>query len=142
MDADTDAVVDDSSAGLAGAPGSTDDAAAATRGNQGTRHMRRAIVTFSLCWIAWCGAPHSNTLPLAFGMTPTEASNALGVPLMHLSGRRGGSEILVATGEAHIPGYYGSDYGIALQFRNNRLTGWKKDWRLRKIDEEPSGRLR
>jgi hypothetical protein len=96
--------------------------------------VRRAVVTFSLCWFAWCGAPHSNTLPLAFGMTPTEASNALGVPLMHLSGRPGGSEILVATGNAGIPGFYGSDYGVALQFRNNRLTGWKKDWRLRKLD--------
>jgi hypothetical protein len=94
--------------------------------------MRRAVVTFSLCWFAWCGAPHSNTLPLAFGMTPTEASLALGVPLVHLSGRRGGSEIFVATGDAGIPGFYPSDYGVALQFRNNRLTGWKKDWRLRK----------
>jgi hypothetical protein len=96
--------------------------------------VRRTVVTFSLCWLAWCGAPHSNTLPLAFGMTPTEASTALGVPLMHLSGRPGGSEILVATGNAGIPGFYGSDYGVALQFRNNRLTGWKKDWRLRKFD--------
>ena len=120
-------MVDDNLVGLAGAPGSTDDAAE----TWGT--MRRAIVTFSLCWLAWCGAPHSNTLPLAFGMTPTEASNALGVPLVHLSGRRGGSEILVATGDAGIPGFYPSDYGIAMQFRNNRLTGWKKDWRLRKI---------
>jgi len=40
---------------------------------------------------------------------------------------------LVATGDAGIPGFYPSDYGVALQFRNNRLTGWKKDWRLRKI---------
>jgi len=96
--------------------------------------MRRAIVTFSLCWLAWCGAPHSNTLPLAFGMTPTEASTALGVPLVHLSGRPGGSEILVTTGRAGIPGFYPSQYGVALQFRNNRLTGWKKDWRVGKID--------
>jgi hypothetical protein len=118
-------VVDDSSAGLAGTRGSTDDAAEM----RGT--MRRAVVTVSLCWLAWCGAPHSNTLPLFFGMTPAEASLALGVPLVHLSGRPGGSEILVAAGNARIPGFYGSDYGIAMQFRNNRLTGWKKDWRLR-----------
>jgi hypothetical protein len=121
-------IVDESSTGLAGAPGSNEDAAE-TRGT-----MRRAVVTFSLCWLAWCGAPHSNTLPLAFGMTPTEASHALGVPLVHLSGRPGGSEILVATGGAGIPGFYPSDYGVALQFRNNRLTGWKKDWRLHKFD--------
>ncbi len=95
--------------------------------------MRRAIVTFSLCWLAWSRAPHLNTFALAFGMTPTEASTAFGGPLVHLSGRGGGSEILVATGDAGIPGFYPSDYGVALQFRNNRLTGWKKDWRLRKI---------
>jgi hypothetical protein len=116
-------IVDESSTGLAGAPGSNEDGA-----------MRRAVVTFSLCWLAWCGAPHSNTLPLAFGMTPTEAAYALGVPLVHLSGRPGGSEILVGTGNVGIPGFYPSDYGVALQFRNNRLTGWKKDWRLRKFD--------
>jgi len=112
--------VDDDLLGLAGAPGSTDYAV-----------MRRAVVTFSLCWLAWCGAPHSNTLPLAFGMTPTEASLALGVPLVHHSGRRG-SEIFVATGAAGIPGFYPSDAAIALQFRNGHLTGWKKDWRLRR----------
>ena len=121
-------IVDDNQPGLAGKPGSTDDAAE----TWGT--MRRAVVTFSLCWLAWCGAPHSNTLPLFFGMTPTEASHALGVPLVHLSGRPGGSEILVGTGYVGIPGFYSSDYGVALQFRNNRLTGWKKDWRLRKFD--------
>jgi len=121
-------IVDESSAGLAGTRQSIDDAAE----RWGT--MRRAVVTLSLCWLAWCGAPHSNTLPLFFGMTPTEASHALGVPLLHLSGRPGGSEILVAAGNARIPGFYPSDYGVALQFRNNRLTGWKKDWRLRKFD--------
>jgi hypothetical protein len=121
-------IVDESSPGLADAPGSNEDAA----GTWGT--MRRAVVTFSLCWLAWCGEPHSNTLPLFFGMTPTEASLALGVPLLHLSGRPGGSEILVGAGNARVPGFYGSDYGVALQFRNNRLTGWKKDWRLRKFD--------
>jgi hypothetical protein len=95
--------------------------------------MRRAIVTFSLCWLAWCGAPHSNTLPLSFGMTPTQASQALGVPLVHLSGRRGGSEILVATGDAHS-WLLSVRLRSSAVFRNNRLTGWKKDWRLRKFD--------
>jgi hypothetical protein len=70
-------------------------------------------------------------LPLAFGMTPAEAELALGVPLVHYLGRRS-SEIYVASGPARIPGFYPTDYGIALQFRNGRLTGWKKDWQLRK----------
>jgi len=93
--------------------------------------MRRAVATLSLCWLAWCGASGSSTLPLAFGMTPAEASLALGMPLAYLSGPRG-AEIFVVTGAAGIPGYYPSDAAIALQFRNGRLTGWKKDWRLRR----------
>jgi hypothetical protein len=63
-------------------------------------------------------------------MTPAEASLALEMPLVYHSGRRG-SEILVATAPAGIPGYYPTDFAIALQFRNGRLTGWKKDWQLR-----------
>jgi hypothetical protein len=93
--------------------------------------MRRIVTTFCLCWLAWCGAPRSNTLPLAYGMTPAEAERALGTPLFHLSGRRDGSEILGATGSAGIPGFYPTEYAIALQFRKGRLTGWKKDWQLR-----------
>lgn len=93
--------------------------------------MRRAFATCCVCWLAWCGAPHSNTLPLAYGMTPRQAALALGAPLVYHSGRRG-SEIYVAAAPADIPGFYPSDFGIALQFRNNRLTGWKKDWWLRR----------
>ena len=93
--------------------------------------MRRFVVTCCVCWLAWCGAPRENTLPLAFGMTPAEAEHALGVPLIHYSGRRS-SELYVATGPVGIPGFYPSDYAIALQFRNGKLTGWKKDWQLRR----------
>jgi hypothetical protein len=94
--------------------------------------MRRIIASLSLCWLAWCGVPPgSNTLPLAFGMTPAEASAALALPLIYHSGRRG-SEIYVAAGPAGIPGFYPTDFGIALQFRSGRLTGWKKDWQLRR----------
>ena len=94
--------------------------------------MRRAIITFSLCWLAWCGAPHSNTLPLAFGMTLPEAGAALGVPLFYYSGHHG-SEIYLAYGQAMVVGAYPVASAIALQFRNGRLTGWKKDWRLRRF---------
>ena len=94
-------------------------------------HMRRAFATCCVCWLAWCGAPHANTQPLAHGMTVAQAARALGEPLVYHSGRRG-AEIYVAAGAAGIPGIDPSDAGIALQFRNGRLTGWKKDWQLRR----------
>jgi hypothetical protein len=94
--------------------------------------MRRIIVTVCVCWLAFCGATKSNVLPLRYGMTPTEASLALGLPLNYLSGR-GGSKIYVAVGEVDMRGtYYPVDTALALQFRNNRLTGWKQDWQLRR----------
>jgi hypothetical protein len=93
--------------------------------------MRRAIASLCVCWAAWCGAVGSNTAPLAFGMTPPEASAALGMPLTYHSGR-GGSKIYIANGLEGVPGYYPVDTAIALQFRRGRLTGWKYDWRLRR----------
>jgi hypothetical protein len=92
---------------------------------------RQAIASLCVCWLAWCGAPRANTVPLAFGMTPDEASAALGLPLTYHSGRPG-SEIFIAVGHAGIPGFYPTDHGIALQFRRGRLTGWKKDWQLQR----------
>jgi hypothetical protein len=94
--------------------------------------MRRAIASLCVCWLAWCGAPRANTIPLAFGMTPGEASAALGLPLTYHSGRPG-AEIFIAVAPAGIPGFYPTDHGIALQFRRGRLTGWKKDWQLRRL---------
>jgi hypothetical protein len=82
-----------------------------------------------VCWLAFCGAPRSNTLPLAFGMTPKEASAALGLPLTYHSGRHG-SKIYLAVGSEPIPGFYPVDKGVALQFRRGHLTGWKQDWHL------------
>lgn len=93
--------------------------------------MRRAVASLCVCWLAYCGAPRSNTLPLAFGMTPKQAAFALGVPLSRHSGRAG-SKIAIAVGLANIPGYYPVDTGLALQFRRGRLTGWKQDWQLRR----------
>jgi hypothetical protein len=88
------------------------------------------IAQLCLCWLIWCGAPDSNTEPLAFGMTQQEASAALGVPLVRYSAHHG-SEILIGVMPAGIPGYYPTKHTIALQFRRGRLTGWKKDWDLR-----------
>jgi hypothetical protein len=93
--------------------------------------MRRLIASLSVCWFAYCGAPGTNTLPLVFGMTPEEASHALGLPLTYYAGRPG-SEIYLALAPAGIPGFYPTDMALALQFRRGRLTGWKKDWRLRR----------
>ena len=74
---------------------------------------------------AWI-AP-TNRLPLSFGMTPEEASLALGVPL-YCARCRGSNELLLA-----IPNVKGAALsfrsdGLYLQFRKGRLTGWKGDW--------------
>jgi hypothetical protein len=92
--------------------------------------MKRVVASLLMCWAAFCGT-QSNTAPLAFGMTPAEASIALGVPLVYYSGGPG-SEIYLAYGSPGIPGFYPVDSALALQFRKGQLTGWKKDWRLRR----------
>ena len=92
--------------------------------------MRRVVASLCVCWAAFCGT-QSNIVPLNFGMTPEEVSSALGVPLVYYSGRAG-SEIYLAYGSPGIPGFYPVDSALALQFRKGQLTGWKKDWRLRR----------
>jgi hypothetical protein len=107
------------STGLARAPEWIEDGA-----------MKRVVVSLWVCFAVYCGA-QSNTAPLAFGMTPDQASSALGVPLVYHSGPQG-SEILLAYGSAGVPGFYPVDSALALQFRKGHLTGWKKDWRVRR----------
>jgi len=69
---------------------------------------------------------------LVFGMTQDEASAALGVPLIYVSGRAG-SEIYAADQAARIPGaFYPSEERLFLQFRQGRLTGWKGEWEINK----------
>ena len=92
--------------------------------------MKRVIASLCICWAAFCGT-QSNTAPLVFGMTPQEASIALGVPLVYYAGGPG-SEIYLAYGAPGVPGFYPVDSALALQFRKGQLTGWKKDWRLRR----------
>jgi hypothetical protein len=93
--------------------------------------MKRVLASVWMCWAAYCGY-QSNTIPLAFGMTLDEAALALGVPLYYYSGHHG-SEIYVAYGQAGLPRAYPVASAIALQFRGGHLTGWKKDWRLRRF---------
>jgi hypothetical protein len=75
-----------------------------------------------------------NTLPLAFGMTPDEASGALGAPLTLIAVQRRGRHETGATyfadRDARVPGYPTGEH-VFLQFRRNRLTGWKMDWAVR-----------
>ena len=66
-------------------------------------------------------------IPLIFGMTPEQASVALGVPLQYVAGPPG-DEMLLA-----LPNVKGTTLskrsdGLYLQFRRGRLSGWKGDW--------------
>lgn len=69
----------------------------------------------------------SNTFPLAFGMSKTDAATALGAPLAYISGRPG-NEVLLAIRENGGSGYFARADRLYLQFRRDRLTGWKGDW--------------
>lgn len=93
--------------------------------------MRRAANLLCIGFFAACGARATipNTVPLSFGMTPEVAAAALRAPLFHVSGRRG-SAVYTAQLPAATPGLYRVDGLIHLQFRRNRLTGWKQDWRV------------
>jgi hypothetical protein len=91
----------------------------------------RIAASIGLCWAAYCGPYDSNTWPLAYGMTPEEASSALGLPLTYFSGPPG-SEVFLARGSAGVPGRFPVDEAIALQFRRGHLTGWKQKWSLPK----------
>jgi hypothetical protein len=97
------------------------------------RLMKPTVETIAaaigLCWAAACGPYDSNAWPLAFGMTPQQASAALGMPLTYSSGPRG-SEIYLAGGSAGVPGRFPVDAAIALQFRRGHLAGWKNNWSL------------
>jgi len=66
-------------------------------------------------------------IPVMFGMTPEQASVALGVPLQYVAGPPG-DEMLLA-----LPNVKGTTLarrsdGLYLQFRRGRLSGWKGDW--------------
>jgi hypothetical protein len=88
------------------------------------------------CWVALLPSPDnvarlppSNVAPLAFGMTPADAANAIGSPLVAIKGRRG-NEVFAADVNAGVPGPYPVAARIFMQFRHGRLTGWKIDRQL------------
>ena len=68
--------------------------------------------------------------PLVFGMTPQEVERVVQAPLTYLSGRRGAERYLIER-MSTVPGIYPVDTRIVLQFRNGRLTGWRRDWQMR-----------
>jgi hypothetical protein len=69
----------------------------------------------------------SNNVPLVFGMDPASAAASLQVPLTYVSGRRG-NEIYLAVRDIGGSGFFDRRDRLYLQFRHNRLTGWKGDW--------------
>jgi hypothetical protein len=68
-----------------------------------------------------------NGVPLLFGMTTDEVSQALGVPLNYVRGRPG-NELFVATSNVKGSALSRRSDGLYLQFRKGRLEGWKGDW--------------
>lgn len=90
--------------------------------------MKSLVALACAGWLNVPGAHPPNVTPLAFGMTPPDVSQALGVPLAPAY-RRGRSEVFYAVLPSGIPGFYHVDGRIYLQFRRGCLTGWKNDWR-------------
>jgi hypothetical protein len=66
-------------------------------------------------------------IPLTFGMTPEQVSQALGVGLLYVRGRPGG-ELLLALPNVKGAALASRSDGLYLQFRRGRLSGWKGDW--------------
>jgi hypothetical protein len=66
-------------------------------------------------------------IPLVFGMTPDQASQALGVKLYYVRGRPG-DELLMALPNVKGAALASRSDGLYLQFRHGRLSGWKGDW--------------
>ncbi len=69
----------------------------------------------------------SNHAPLAFGMKPADAANALQAPLTYVRGRRGNA-VYVAISTVGGSLLFPRRDRLYLQFRHDRLTGWKGDW--------------
>jgi hypothetical protein len=66
-------------------------------------------------------------IPLTFGMTPEQVSQALGVPLLYVRGRPG-YELLLALPNVKGATLASRSDGLYLQFRKGLLSGWKGDW--------------
>lgn len=69
----------------------------------------------------------SNTTPLVFGMTPEDATTALGTPLVYVDGPPG-REIFLTIRNTGGSGFTFRNDPLYLQFRDGHLTGWKANW--------------
>jgi hypothetical protein len=69
----------------------------------------------------------SNTTPLVFGMSPEDATAALGTPLVYVEGPPG-DEIFLTIRDVGGSAFTFRHDQLYLQFRDGRLTGWKADW--------------
>jgi hypothetical protein len=99
--------------------------------------MRVLLIALGLLFVAdaahaqrprWQDGAYNDTL--VFGMTRDEVQQATQSPLVYLSGPRGSERYLIER-RATVPGWYPVDTRIVLQFRRNRLTGWRRDWQMR-----------
>jgi hypothetical protein len=97
---------------------------------RGDRKLTMAALT-TLALLAFAPARAQQltppNIPLTFGMTPEQASQALGVQLLYVRGRPG-DELLVALPNVSGATLASRSDGLYLQFRNGRLSGWKGDW--------------
>jgi len=94
------------------------------------RQFRRAVVWGCIGWVSTCANfdLRSNAVPLAFGMTPEAAADAVESPMTRVAGRRG-SEIYYTEQTALTTAFIVRErQRLWLQFRNHRLTGWKYAW--------------
>ena len=69
--------------------------------------------------------------PFVFGMTKDEVERIADAPLIYLSGSRGSERYLIER-RATVPGLYPVDTHLVLQFRRGHLTGWRRDWQMRR----------
>ena len=93
------------------------------------------VVAILLGLLAGGPAAHAGNLsfyndPLVYGMTPEQVERVVRAPLTYLSGQRGYERYIVER-MSTVPGIYPADTRIILQFRNGRLTGWRRDWQMR-----------
>ena len=97
--------------------------------------MTRIFAVLCFCILSFSAnatdALHSNIKPLAFGMSVEETANALGAPLQLIAVQRRGGETYFAQRDTRVPGYPVEER-IVLQYRKGGLTGWKRDWNVRK----------
>jgi hypothetical protein len=96
------------------------------------RILRIAVIITALACLTSMPAARAQQLtppniPLMIGMTPDQASLALGVQLYYVRGRPGNELLVVLSNVKGATLAYRSD-GLYLQFRNGRLSGWKGDW--------------